>query len=300
MTLAMSIAIPLLLSAAAAGGRAACLPLAGDRVRAEDMARVVPAFAGLSAGLVLGYLPAAGARRTYGAAELGRLARRYGIAIEPGTEACFERPLEKLARPRVEAALAASMPTARLEVLDFSHQPVPPGELHFEPKAAGAGSAELWSGEIRQPGVHGFPVWASVRIRMAGMRTVAAAPLPAGVPIARAQLRAEAYEGPAAMPEPSQVVGRAPRRPIPAGAAIQAAWLEEPAAVRGGERVEVEVRSGPARLRFEGWAQSSGRPGEAIKVRNPANGKIFRATVADRGRVTVAAGPPDRDTAEAQ
>ncbi len=118
----MIIPIPLLLSAAAAFGHADCLPLVGDRIRAADMARVAPAFAGLSARLVLGYVPASGGRRTYGAAELARLARRYGLAIEPGTEACFERPMERLTRARVEAAIAAAMPGAHLEVLDFIHQ----------------------------------------------------------------------------------------------------------------------------------------------------------------------------------
>jgi flagella basal body P-ring formation protein FlgA len=64
-----------------------------------------------------------------------------------------------------------------------------------------------------------------------------------------------------------------------------------PADVVRGERVQVEVRSGRARVLVEGQAQSSGRRGEVIEVRNPANGKNLRVTVVDRGRATLAANP---------
>jgi flagella basal body P-ring formation protein FlgA len=111
-----------------------------------------------------------------------------------------------------------------------------------------------------------------------------------GRPIERAQIRLEPYEGAPGMPDPSQIVGRAPRRPIPAGAAIEAWLLEEPEEVLRGEPVRVEVWSGRARLVLEGQAQSSGRRGETIAVRNPATGKIFSARVQDRGQVSVVPG----------
>jgi flagella basal body P-ring formation protein FlgA len=40
---------------------------------------------------------------------------------------------------------------------------------------------------------------------------------------------------------------------------------------------------------LEGQAESSGKRGEVIGIRNPANGKILRATVADRGCVVLSA-----------
>jgi flagella basal body P-ring formation protein FlgA len=287
----MTPGILLLLSATVAPGAGVpCIAVPGDRILGGDMARAVPVFASIPPELVLGYVPAPGARRTYAAAELARLARRYGLATEPGQEACFIRSLETLTRARVAVALEAAMPAAHLEVLDFSRQPVPPGELRFEPSTAGAGSEQVWHGAVRRPGQADFPVWAKVRIRVTGTRAVASETLPAGLPIARAQLRAEAYEGPPGLPDPSKVVGRAPRRTIPAGTAIESQWLEDPADVQSGERVEVEVRSGQARLLLEGQAQSSGRRGQVIAVRNPANGKVFHATIQDRGRVTLAAG----------
>ena len=294
--------IPLMVLAAVASvsaqtgtaGLQECLPVAGGRILAADMARAVPAFAGMAPELVLGYAPAPGARRNYGALELARLARRYGLVVEPGTEVCFVRPVEALTRERVAGALRVAMPAARIELVGFSRQPIPPGELRFlvsglRPEPAG-NSPWLWHGAVCVPGQDDFPVWAQVRIQVAGKRTIATEALAAGRPIERGQLREEPYEGAPGLPDLSQVVGCVPRRPIPAGTAIERQWLDPPVEVVRGELVRVEIRSGQARVLMEGEAQSSGRRGEVIAVRNPGNGKIFRGTVADRRRVVLAAG----------
>ncbi len=273
-----------------------CVPVAGERILAGDLARAVPVFAGLPPELALGYAPAPGSRRAYSAAELARLAARYGLTVEPGVEACLARPARMLTVERVTAAMQATVPKARIEVLELSHQPVPTGELCFPISGLSAGpasepaSARLWRGQVRQPGQDDFPVWAKVRILVSGTRAVASEALLAGRPIERAQIRLEPYEGPPGMPDPAQIVGRAPRRPIPAGMAIEAWLLEEPQEVLRGESVRVEVWSGRARLVLEGQAQSSGRRGETITVRNPSSGKIFHARVQDRGQVSVAPG----------
>jgi flagella basal body P-ring formation protein FlgA len=287
MTLRMLL-IPL---AALAPASAQCLPVSGERILAGDMARAVPVFAGMAPELALGYAPAPGARRTYGAPELARLARRYGLVLEPGTEACFTRPEETLTRARVAAALRAAMPAARIEVMEFSRQPIPTGELRFPVSglqaAQGTSSPLLWHGVVSASGQDDFPVWAKARIQVSGKRVTATEALAPGRPIARTQLREEPYEGPPGLPDLSQVVGWVPRRPIPAGTAIERQWLDVPADVVRGERVRVEIRSGRARVTLEGQAQSSGRRGEVIGVRNPANGKILRGTVADRGHVVL-------------
>ena len=63
----------------------------------------------------------------------------------------------------------------------------------------------------------------------------------------------------------------------------------EPAAgsVVRGERVSVEVTSGGARLAFEATAESGGRVGGFVLVKNPANGHVFQAKVAEKGKVVV-------------
>jgi len=283
------------LLAALAPASAQCLPVSGERILAGDMARAVPAFAGMAPELALGYAPAPGSRRTYGAPELARLARRYGLAVDPGKQACFMRSVETLTRERVEAALRASIPAARIEVVEFSRQPIPPGDLRFPvsglPADEAARSPLLWHGAVSAPGQSDFPVWAKVRIQVSGKRVTATEALAPGRPIERAQLREEPYDGPPGLPDLSQIVGRVPRRPIPAGAAIERQWLDAPADVVRGERVRVEIRSGQARVLLDGEAQSSGRRGEVIGVRNPSNGKILRVTVAARGRAVLATDP---------
>jgi flagella basal body P-ring formation protein FlgA len=270
-----------------------CWPVSGARILAGDIARAVPVFSGISPELALGYAPAPGARRTYGAAELARLARRYGLVVEPAMEACFVRRLETLTLERVAAALRAALPAARIEVVEFSRQPIPPGELRFPVAGLQAeqakGSPLLWRGMVCAPGQDDFPVWAKARIEVSGNRVTAAVDLAPGQAIERGQLREEPYTGPPGLPELSQIVGQAPRRPIPAGAAIERQWLEAPSEVVRGERVRVEIRSGRARVILEGLAQSSGRRGDVIGIRNPDNGKILRATVVDRGRVAIQA-----------
>jgi flagella basal body P-ring formation protein FlgA len=298
----MNLPMPFILLAALAPACAQCLPVSGERIRAGDMARAVPAFAGIAPELDLGSAPGGGARRTYSAAELARLARSYGLAVEPGMEACFARPVETLTGDRVAAALGAAMPAARIEVVEFSHQPIPPGVLRFPLSGLrtdqATRSALLWHGAVSVSGRDDFPVWAKVRIQVSGKRTIATAALVPGRPIERAQLREEPYEGPPGLPDLSQVVDRVPRRPIPAGAAIESQWLGAAADVVRGERVRVEIRSGRARVILEAQAQSSGRRGEVIGVLNPANGKVLRVTVADRGRAMLAADLGDAAPAE--
>jgi Chaperone for flagella basal body P-ring formation len=60
-----------------------------------------------------------------------------------------------------------------------------------------------------------------------------------------------------------------------------------PLAVRRGERVTVMVAVGGVVLKFESEAESSGRPGDTVIVRNPENGARFAARVEDQGKVVV-------------
>jgi hypothetical protein len=62
--------------------------------------------------------------------------------------------------------------------------------------------------------------------------------------------------------------------------------LAEPDVLRG-EHVAVVVTSGAALLRFQADAESSGRRGDNILVRNPDNGKLFQARVEGKGKVMI-------------
>jgi flagella basal body P-ring formation protein FlgA len=68
---------------------------------------------------------------------------------------------------------------------------------------------------------------------------------------------------------------------------ILASMLVSPREVERGDKVTVEVSSGSARLSFDGTAQSPGRAGESILIRNPESGRLFHARVEAKGRVMV-------------
>ncbi len=60
-----------------------------------------------------------------------------------------------------------------------------------------------------------------------------------------------------------------------------------PLAVKRGEKATVTVISGGVVLKFESEAESSGREGDTVIMRNPENGNRFAARVEDQGRVVV-------------
>ena len=60
-----------------------------------------------------------------------------------------------------------------------------------------------------------------------------------------------------------------------------------PLAVKRGEKVTVTVISGGVVLKFESEAESSGREGDTVIMRNPENGNRFAARVEEQGKVVV-------------
>jgi Chaperone for flagella basal body P-ring formation len=76
------------------------------------------------------------------------------------------------------------------------------------------------------------------------------------------------------------------RRGGPPRAAATSSALA-PMAVHRGDKVAVTVSSGRVVLRFESQAESSGRTGDTVIIRNPENGSRFIARVEDRGKVVV-------------
>jgi flagella basal body P-ring formation protein FlgA len=145
----------------------------------------------------------------------------------------------------------------------------------------------LYTGERR------FAIWARVKIAVPSTRIVAAQNLTPGHRIEREHVRLEECEifpsGRPTDPSPDQIMGRVPRRPIAAGAIITANLLDAPKDVERGDTVEVQVRSGAAHLKLEGRAESAGRRGEAIPVRNLITNKSFSARIVDKDRVLVTA-----------
>jgi flagella basal body P-ring formation protein FlgA len=138
------------------------------------------------------------------------------------------------------------------------------------------------------------PLWVRARIDAPRRQLVAAAPLKAGEAIAPGALRIEVTRGfplpgndP---PEPATTEGKIPRRAFRAGEIVPAAALISPPEIRRGDRVAVDVASGPAHLRLEAEAQTGGRRGDRIVLVNSQTKKRFPALVTGPGKAEVVAG----------
>ena len=276
----------------------ACAPVEGDRILARDVAAAQPALSLWPPDTELGFAPAPGLRRVFRAAELVRLGRRQGIETTSAGDLCVERPIVPLSADSLYSALllAVGDPSARIQMLDWSHYPVPHGKLEFPrtaafPDGSGPDAPVLWKGFV-QYGEHGrFSIWVRAKIEVETTRVRAGQDLPAGRPIHAAELRLETAHfspfGPQAARTPAEVAGRLPRRPVPAGSLVFPGQLAVPPEVHAGETVSVRVTSGLAGLRLEGVAAGDGRRGDLIPVRNPATGRSFRARVEGAGKVMV-------------
>jgi flagella basal body P-ring formation protein FlgA len=86
------------------------------------------------------------------------------------------------------------------------------------------------------------------------------------------------------------VAGKVLRRPVNAGAEVSISLLDDPPAVRRGDLVRVEVRSGFAVLHFVAVAESNVRAGDFAEFRNPGTGKLVRARVEDGSHAVVIVG----------
>lgn len=285
---------------------AGCIAIEGERLLASDLAAAVPAFAALPAGTVLGWAPAPGARRLFGAEEIARLAARHGLKLDASPRAlCIERAMTPLTAERLLEAMrrALGRADARIELVDYSRRAVPHGELEFDRAhlAAPAAGIALWRGRLRYDAGRSLPVWARVRITAPGRRVVATENLGPGRPVQPAQVRLEEGEwfpfGEAPLTSVEEAVGRLPRRWIPAGSVLYARLLAAPREVERGQEILVEVSSGGAQLRFRARAETGGRNGDTIVVRNPANGRRVAARVEGPGKAVVNANAMERGIA---
>jgi len=294
-------------SARAAAGPSVspCLTVEGDAILARHLALALPEFSALPPDTKIGYAPIPGVRRFFYASELRRIAQVHHIAFSPLGTICFEHAMETLQPEAVAQAMrqALGQPSAHIEIQDLSRYPVPHGQVSFDrsalpavPSLENAASPQQWRGVVRYGGDRRYAIWARARILVRSVRIVATEDLPAGRPIDARQVRMEEYDTPPSNQPPppalDKVVGKLPRQPIKALAVITALQLEEPKDIERGDLVEVEVRSGGARLALEGRALADGRKGDMIPVRNTTNAKSFSARVEDKGRVVLTATLP--------
>lgn len=276
-----------------------CIAVQDDLILARDLAAAIPAFRAIPPETLLGNTPPPGSQRTLHPPELLSLAQRYGVQIDGNSSACFERAMAPLDRSRIREAMLAALqiPDAQIELAETSRYAVPRGRIEFPLERLGSPASPdqrapvLWRGDVIYGQDRRFAIWARVRILARRSEVVAAENLRAGRVIEPSQLRVTAVEGFPAPPKQQismdQIVGMAPLRPIAAGTVLRPELVIRPNDVSRGELIEVEVRSGAARLVLTARAESGGHNGETIAVRNLESNKIFAAQIAGRGKAVV-------------
>jgi flagella basal body P-ring formation protein FlgA len=272
----------------------ACLAVSpsSDQILLRDLAPAFPWLASAAPETPVALAPAPGVARVFRVPELRRLAARLNLPAALDQEICVTRPVAAPDPAQLLAAMRKELPEATIEILDFSRQPVPEGEIEFPVRQLRRGAAgALWLGYVHYGGNRRFTIWARVKVLVAVERVLAVGDLPSGQPIQAAQLMAQTrQEYPASEPfarSLDQVAGKWPRLPIRAGTDIRTDLLENPRDIMRGDTVRVEVREGGAHLELEATAERSGAVGEIIPVLNPISKKRFPARVEGKGRVSV-------------
>jgi flagella basal body P-ring formation protein FlgA len=274
----------------------ACLGVgaASDRIFAGDLAAAFPEWATVPPETPLALAPAPGVQRVFRLPELRRLAQFWNVVPLPEQEFCITRPVQVSTSSRLLAAMQRELPAARIEILDFSRQPAPDGELVFPSAGLRQGpDGGYWNGYVKYAGNRHFALWARVRVLSAVTHVIAVVDLKPGLIVDAAQVRSETREE---IPSPGftatieEIAGKVLRRSVTAGAALRSEWLEPPKAVLRGETVQVEAINGAAHLKLEGMAEASGVIGEIISIWNPDSKHRFPARIEAKGKVLVTKG----------
>ena len=168
---------------------AACLAVGAgsDHILAGDLASGLPGDGGAGSGNSSG--ARARTRRVahfprVRSAHAGGTFRAFGGSQNQAF--CVERPVAPLDPDRLLEAMKSTLPQAHIDILDYSRQPAPPGELRVSAAGIarpGATDGALWTGSVRYAGNRRFLIWARVRVTAGVRRVVAMADLKPGQPI---------------------------------------------------------------------------------------------------------------------
>lgn len=293
--------LALLIISVAAAQAAPCAPIDGDKIRAKDLARVQPSFGQLDPEMVIALAPLPGTRRTITGRQLLALADSPGKPEAVPSSLCFERALSPLTIEQIRAAMRAELGagTPRIEVLDFSRQAVPAGELRFPrsglvpPAADHPVAAAFWRGVVRYSDRHTIAVWARVRILEKRPVLVAARDIRCGAVLEESDVALvvrDIFPLAPHIERKENAVGLKARRAIPAGLPITDAFVTMPPEIVAGDTVRVTATLGAARITLTALARSSGKKGDRVLLLNPNSHKTFRALVDGKGSARIVAG----------
>lgn len=272
-----------------------CHPLDHNHILGSDLAAASALFAALPPGLMVGNAPRPGVRREFLPADLVRIARANQLEVSGVVPLCFERRVVPLDPELVKIVMRKSLGDENIgvEILAMSPSSVPQGQLSFPGNSLMrpvSGNSAAWNGYVAYDGGH-YPVWANVRLTKLQSRLISLVDMKPGHVIESGDVRVEeASEFPrhvAPLTTTEAAIGLKSRSTLPAGSVLTAAMFEQPNDVERGESVIVEVHSGGAVVKLEAKAESTGRRGDTVAVRNASNKTLFRAQVVGKGRVLV-------------
>ena len=291
----------------AAAGVADCRVVTDDIIRMRDLAAVEPAFSAVAADdSVVAYSPLPGSIRILQGAQLVRLAKRYGLAEVEFRDVCFQRAMRKLVEQELLDAFqqVLALPGAEVELVDFSRFPAPVGELVFPRSGLALTPSSLpllWKGYVIYGGGQHFAVWAKVKVRARLMRVIATDNLVTGKPVRADQVRVEPLDGVPDALAPAQtldqVVGKNLLRPVRRGVTVSLDDISTAIAIRRGDRVDVDFEAAGVHLRFAAAAETDGRLGDRVQLRNLQSRNLFAAEVSGKDQARVA---PEKETNEDQ
>ncbi|MDQ2840788.1 MAG: flagellar basal body P-ring formation chaperone FlgA [Acidobacteriota bacterium] len=275
-----------------------CHIVKSNWIYGRDLATASPALAAIAPDAQIGLSPMPGQQRTFRASELKRIALANHLDFDNNDDVCFawdvSIPDRKQMQAAMEKSLAGRQPS--VEIVESSLMPAPEGEMVFPLSGLMTGSDKpsVWRGYVRYADTRQFQVWARVLVKVREQRVVTTAELQAGDELRRDELKVNEYEGPVTrerfLLDLSEAEGLLLRRSLPMGVTLVADMLESPREVNKGDMVSAVVQTGAARLVVQGVAESDGRKGQVISVRNPRSGRSFHARVEDKDSVTVVPG----------
>ncbi len=251
--------------------------------------------AGPRAHLALGPSPAPGESITVEAPQLAAIAREFGVAWRPASDAdraVLQRPGVPLAREAVIACLRTALDNAgagdgEVDLPGFAAPLVAP-EAHaqaaVEQLSFDAGSGRF-TASVAVTGSDMAPLHLRVSGQLVAMETllVATHRLAAGVELQPGDLRPARVRSAGLSGElvrrASQVVGLAPRRPVMEGDPLILANLHQPLVVQRGARVSITLDSSGLSLSATGEALEAGAAGERITVLNPVSHAVLLAEI---------------------
>ncbi len=269
-----------------------CLAVEDEKILASHLADRIVAMKQIKEDTVFGFTPKYGVRRVIPGFEIAAFARKYGVAIPVEKEICVIRSSRKLTEEEIMQSLfnvvreIAGTEDVEIKLLDYSRQELPYGEIKFLKSnwnRIEREDAVFWRGVIPTHPSSNVPFWVKARITVLRDVVSAVRDLDAGSYITpdtfsvRKSMLGLMSTFPASGAH--EVVGRISMRKISAGDMIFMRNLRSPQEVFTGEVVEVSIRKGMLHLQLEAKAESSGRRGERIILRNPVSGKRFEARV---------------------